>query len=118
MRKEAQGLWHLGDQAAVIPSFTGDGMSLALHTARLAADMYMAGSEPREFQRSIAAQIRLQVRLATLVSKTLVNFPRMSLLTARLWPGAVQALAGHTRIAQKNLLARPEGTDSNSEVLH
>ncbi len=30
----ADGPWRLGDQAAVIPSFSGDGMSIALHTPR------------------------------------------------------------------------------------
>jgi flavin-dependent dehydrogenase len=36
--------WRLGDQAAVIPSFTGDGMSLALHSARLAATAFLTGA--------------------------------------------------------------------------
>ena len=31
--------WRVGDQAAVIPSFTGDGISIALHTARIAAPL-------------------------------------------------------------------------------
>jgi menaquinone-9 beta-reductase len=28
------GLWCIGDQAAVIPSFSGDGIAIALHSAR------------------------------------------------------------------------------------
>jgi flavin-dependent dehydrogenase len=30
------GLWCIGDQAAVIPSFSGDGIAIALHSARWA----------------------------------------------------------------------------------
>src|ERR1700722_9418966 len=33
-RSTEDGLYCIGDQAAVIPSFTGDGISIALHTAR------------------------------------------------------------------------------------
>ena len=32
--RESGGLWCVGDQAAVIPSFTGDGISIALHSGR------------------------------------------------------------------------------------
>jgi flavin-dependent dehydrogenase len=35
-RTTEDGLYCIGDQAAVIPSFTGDGISIALHTARCA----------------------------------------------------------------------------------
>jgi menaquinone-9 beta-reductase len=36
-------VFRLGDQAGVIHSFTGDGMSIALHSAALAADYYLNG---------------------------------------------------------------------------
>ena len=41
-RTTEDGLYCIGDQAAVIPSFTGDGISIALHTARRAAAAYLA----------------------------------------------------------------------------
>jgi flavin-dependent dehydrogenase len=48
-------LWRLGDQAAVIPSLTGDGMAIALHSAALAAEMYLAGKStsplPTSFEK-------------------------------------------------------------------
>lgn len=54
--------YRLGDQAGVIPSFTGDGMSIALHSARLAAAAVLGGSAPAAyhaaFRRDCAAQIR------------------------------------------------------------
>ena len=34
----AEGLYRVGDQLAVIPSFTGEGIAIALPTARLAAE--------------------------------------------------------------------------------
>ena len=43
VRRRSTGIWHLGDQAAVIPSFSGDGMSIALHSAELAARAFLAG---------------------------------------------------------------------------
>ena len=42
-RTTEDGLYCIGDQAAVIPSFTGDGISIALHTARCAVAAYLAG---------------------------------------------------------------------------
>ena len=39
----ADGLYRVGDQAAVIPSFTGEGVAIALRSARLAAAAVLAG---------------------------------------------------------------------------
>src|ERR1700744_3609335 len=44
-RTTENGLYCIGDQAAVIPSFTGDGISIALHTARYAVAACLA-AEP------------------------------------------------------------------------
>lgn len=38
------GLYRLGDQMAVIPSFAGDGISIALHSAMLAVEKILKGS--------------------------------------------------------------------------
>jgi len=46
-RTTEDGLYCVGDQAAVIPSFTGDGISIALHTARCAVAAYLAACAPR-----------------------------------------------------------------------
>lgn len=68
----SNGPWRLGDQAAVIPSFTGEGMSIALHSARLAAGYLGAGRSAGEFQRRLAGDVGGQVRLSTLISQALV----------------------------------------------
>jgi flavin-dependent dehydrogenase len=104
VRRESQdGLWWLGDQAAVIPSFTGDGMSIALHSGRLAARMYLAGSDASGYQQALASQLRCQVAMATAFSRGLIWPPTRSamLFAARIWPGSMAWLARRTRIAER-----------------
>ncbi len=43
------GLYRVGDQAAVIPSFTGEGVALALHSGLAAAEAILAGQEAAGF---------------------------------------------------------------------
>ncbi|MDN3565564.1 FAD-dependent oxidoreductase [Paeniroseomonas aquatica] len=43
------GLYRIGDQASVIPSFTGEGMALALHSGLAAAAAILAGQEAADF---------------------------------------------------------------------
>ena len=69
VRRTADGLWRLGDQAAVIPSFAGDGMSIALHSARLAARYYLDGASVGAYQRRMARDVGTAVRCATLLSQ-------------------------------------------------
>ncbi|MFZ1011831.1 MAG: FAD-dependent monooxygenase, partial [Terracidiphilus sp.] len=72
MAQETDALWRVGDQAAVIPSFTGDGMSIALHSAALAAQMFLDGRSAQAYGRALRAQLRGSMRLATLVSRAMV----------------------------------------------
>ena len=52
-RTTEEGLFCIGDQAAVIPSFTGDGISIALYTARCAAAAYLAAEPAPLFQAKL-----------------------------------------------------------------
>ena len=99
------GFWRLGDQAAVIPSFSGDGMSIALHSARLAATTYLAGDDAAVFQARLAADVGAQVGRATWLSRIFVRpRPQRGLLTAaQLVPAALQLGAALTRIPERNL---------------
>lgn len=110
LRERSDGLWALGDQAAVIPSFTGDGMSIALHSGRLAAEMYLNGQSANGFQQRLKSELSNQVRLATVVSRGLVWAPSKTIFTAavRLLPGLLGSVAQRTRIADSALLGRPE----------
>ena len=97
---ETNGMWRLGDQAAVIPSFSGDGIAIALHSARLAADIFLAGGTAAEFQARLARDVAGQVRGATRLSRLLVHPPAQAIagVAARLVPDLVAGIARVTRI--------------------
>ena len=67
------GLWCVGDQAAVIPSFTGDGMSIALHSGALAAQMFLAGQSAAQYHQLLCAQLNRGMSLATGISRAMVS---------------------------------------------
>ena len=90
-------LWRLGDQAAVIPSFSGDGISIALHSARLAAAMYLRDEPSTEFARRLHRELRNSVRLATMLSRLMIALPVLA-QTVQLWPAVLSHLATRTRI--------------------
>jgi flavin-dependent dehydrogenase len=102
------GLYCIGDQAAVIPSFTGDGISIALHTARCAAAAYHAAEPAPLFQANLRSALRLQMRLAELAADGLNNsFARAVLpICLRVWPGVMRITAKMTRVAH-NAAAAP-----------
>ena len=101
VREASDGLWALGDQAAVIPSFTGDGMSIALHSGCLAAEMYLRGETAEQFQKQLRGELSSQVGLATRLSRGLVWGPSRSVLTAavKVWPGVLGVVARRTRLS-------------------
>lgn len=98
------GLWRIGDQAAVIPSFSGDGMSMALHSASRAARFLLEGRGAVAFTRAVAADVRLPVGLATGISRMAV-MPAARYLGAAATgvPAAVRAIAALTRVPQAAL---------------
>jgi len=100
VQDHSDGLWRLGDQAAVIPSFTGEGMSIALHSARKAADGLVAGEAPEAFQRRLAAELRGQVRRSTLISRALVTPWAQMAVTPFLTPSVLRWVLRRTRIPE------------------
>lgn len=66
------GLFRLGDQAAVIPSFAGDGIAIALHSAALAARIHSAGGDSSLYQclacESLTPPVRNAKRLADILA--------------------------------------------------
>jgi menaquinone-9 beta-reductase len=58
------GMFRVGDQAAVIPSLTGDGLAIALHTGLRAAAAWAEGQSPAEFQATVRVTLAPQMRLA------------------------------------------------------
>ncbi len=119
VQKSANGVWRLGDQAAVIPSFAGDGMAIALHSAHVAAAAYLEGGTAETYQRRMARDLGLQVLGATLLSQALVRPWGQAALTslARLQPRLMTAAAARTRISEKALertLPQPRGLSFQS----
>ena len=94
------GLYRLGDQAAVIPSFCGDGMAMALHGGRLAADMLADGAPAPAYQARLRGDVARQVRLATGLQRFATSAPGRFALVAGLAavPSALAALARWTRV--------------------
>jgi flavin-dependent dehydrogenase len=104
----AESLWAIGDQAAVIPSFTGDGLALALHSGRFAAHTLLARQSAHHFHAELHKQLHHQLSLATVLSRALVAQPQRTVLelTARLFPSTLRAVASHTRLPNEYLIAR------------
>ncbi len=102
VRRSAVGerLWAVGDQAAVIPSFTGDGMSIALYSGVRAAESLLRGETAADFQRQLHAELRWQVARATAVSRALVWEPSKWVVAGavRLLPSLLRGTARATRL--------------------
>lgn len=94
------GLWRLGDQAAVIPSYTGDGMAIALHSAALAAEVMLQGGSAAHYHRRLRQDIGPQLRLAHgLYRLGQGAFGRGALLALlRRWPSLLGFIATMTRV--------------------
>jgi flavin-dependent dehydrogenase len=102
----ADGIWRLGDQIAVIPSFTGDGMSIALHSAVLAAEMYLGGCSADDYTRCLVQQLRGGMRVATTLSRAMVTSgARIAApFLLSIIPNAMGRIALSTRIPERALL--------------
>lgn len=99
--------YRLGDQMGVIASFAGDGMSIALHSAVVAAETHLAGGTPAAYharmRRDVAAQIGRADALYRLGSSVVAQPALMALVSA--WPAALRLLATLTRVPDRALRA-------------
>jgi flavin-dependent dehydrogenase len=93
-------IFRLGDQVGVVPSFTGAGMSIALHTAVIAAASYLAGGSAadyhRRIRRDIVGQIGRATQLYRLGSSATGKAVLMCLVAT--WPRALHLATRLTRI--------------------
>lgn len=92
-------LYRVGDQMAVIPSFTGDGMAMALRSAASAADAILAGRPAGDLHRRLAAAFRQPMRLAGGVAR-LSAVPALQahlVELCRVAPGLLAWAAARTR---------------------
>ena len=87
-------VYRLGDQMAVIPSFSGDGMAIALHTAFAAVR-----PGPIPFHAAMRRTLRGQISRAMILHRLGQTHPAWLVRAASLWPGALAAVARLTRVA-------------------
>jgi menaquinone-9 beta-reductase len=100
-------IFPVGDQLAVVPSFTGDGMAIALYSGLAAARAVLKGQEAAEFQRDLSRPLRRQLQLAWGVGRLLDMraTSRLMVCAARLLPSLVTRLADATRLTMTQEIA-------------
>lgn len=98
------GVFRLGDQAAVIPSFAGDGVSIALHSAFTAAAAVRSGGAA-SYHAQIRRDLGRQVARAWTIYRAGRAAPALVTGGARLWPGAMRWAARLTRVSGNALMA-------------
>jgi hypothetical protein len=86
-----------------------------MHSARLAADVLLAGGTSRTYQRALARDVERQVGRATWLSRALVRdwAQALTIQTMRAYPKALGLAAAGTRLTHKALLGeyeRPYGS--------
>ena len=98
-------VWRLGDQAAVIPSFTGDGMAIALHSGALAVEMCLGGRTPGRYQSELRKQLQRGMQAATMLSRLMVSGSgqRLAPVLIPLLPHPINWIAMLTRIPSRAL---------------
>jgi menaquinone-9 beta-reductase len=94
-------VYRLGDQLAVIPSFCGDGMAMALHTGYKAAQ-FMNNDHIADYYQAVIPPIKKQVQLACRLFSAYqwYPFPTNLVYGLRYCPQLLQILANQTRLHQ------------------
>ncbi len=112
------GVYRLGDQIAVIPSLTGDGVSIALHTARRGADAYLAGRSAGEYHADLRRDLRGQMLRASLVHRACLSAALQPAVLYACWmvPAIMRVAAAWTRIATPSPRPSPGGRGSREAL--
>ena len=95
-----QAIHSVGDQLAVIPSFTGDGMSIALYSGMAAARAVLNGQPAEHCQRDLISRLRPQFRVSSAIGRMLETPVTcgISVVVAGLFPHVVSTVARATRL--------------------
>ncbi|MGE4047041.1 MAG: NAD(P)/FAD-dependent oxidoreductase [Acetobacteraceae bacterium] len=93
-------LYPVGDQIAVIPSLSGDGVALAMHSGAAAAHAWLGGIPPAEHARAFGARIGRQMHLASAIHAACLSGAGQDMLAraVRRWPGLLRVAANWTRL--------------------
>ena len=90
----------------VIPSFTGDGMSIALHSGRLAATTFLAqGQAGANFHRQLRADVQRSLRLSSVLNAAVRHrVGRQAVFhLCRAWPAAMRHVTSLTRVQETSM---------------
>jgi hypothetical protein len=84
-------------------------MSIALHSATLAAQMYLAGESADRYHENLHSHLSRSMGLATALSRAMVSGIGRTLapICLSVFPGAMHWIAKSTRIPGQVMLARP-----------
>lgn len=96
---QAGPVFRVGDQAAVVPSLAGEGIGIALATARMAASAFLAGGDAESYGRAVAERFGGVRKLA--VAARLVEYRAVQgglIRLAAIAPGLLGAAARATRL--------------------
>lgn len=91
------GLFRLGDQMGVIPSFCGDGVSIALHSAFAAVSAHRSAGAVA-YHRRMRRDLMGQIGRAEWLYRAGRARPGLAVAAARAWPGALRWIARMTRV--------------------
>ena len=84
----------------MIPSLTGDGIAIALHSGQQAAEAWLGALDAATYQRTLARGLAPQMRLASLLHRA--GMGRLTQTAAipfvRLFPSLLRHAASRTRV--------------------
>ena len=98
----------LGDQVAVIPSLTGDGMAIALHSGTIGAESWLAGGTAATYQKALGFTLNRQMRLAHILHRACLSGWLQSAIvrSTALFPGAIAQAGTLTRLPDEARVTR------------
>ena len=99
---DAACVYRLGDQAGVIPSFSGDGMAIALHSAFAAVSAHR-GAGAAAYHRRLRRDIAGQIARAAMLYRVGRAAPALLTSVGRLWPATIGLAAQFTRVPAQAL---------------
>jgi flavin-dependent dehydrogenase len=93
-------IYRLGDQAAMTASLTGDGMAIALRSARIAVTCAVAGHPASDYHRQLHAAVGAQIRRGMLVQRlSEVPWTRSACVQLLRWhPALLRSVTRWTRL--------------------
>lgn len=93
-------LFRIGDQTAVIHSLAGDGISMALHSGKLAAQVYLSKGDSRAYYAQTQKLFKKSISNAQLIADVMSTAVgrNIAFFITRYWPGATHAAIAGVRV--------------------